>query len=328
MSMKNIFRDFFTFNKRERNGVFILLSIIAALVLYLNISSNFVNQEKVDFTKFDKEVQEFESGIEEKREYSNYSEKQAAREARLNGTETRLSGNEDKSERFNFNPNNLSEQDWKRLGLNEKQIKSIKKYESKGGKFRKKEDVKKMYCIKQEQYESLEPYIQIGSPVVIARTPENTKSIFQDGKVENASSFNVPKTERVNIIELNSADSAMLTTIKGIGAFYAKNIIKHRNALGGFVNKEQLLEIWKFDQEKLSAIEKYIDIDESQIKKININTCEASDLKSPYIKWTAANAIVNYRKNHGKYKTVDEIKKTDLVDEETYRKIVPYLVTE
>src|SRR3989344_342817 len=141
MSMKNIFRDFFTFNKRERNGVFILLSIIAALVLYLNISSNFVSQEKVDFTKFEKEVQEFESSIEEKREYSNYSEKQAYREERLNGTENK---SENKYERFVFNPNNLSEQEWKRLGLTDSQIKSIKKYESKGGKFRRKEDVKKM----------------------------------------------------------------------------------------------------------------------------------------------------------------------------------------
>lgn len=328
MSMKNIFRDFFTFNKRERNGVFILLSIIAALVLYLNISSNFVSQEKVDFTKFDKEVKEFESIIEEKSEYSNYSEKQAAREARLNGTEEKLSEIENKPERFNFDPNNLSEQDWKRLGLSDKQIKSIKKYESKGGKFRTKEDVKKMYCLSKEQYETLEPFIQISSPAEIVRTPEKTRSIFQDGKVENASTLNTPKTERINVVELNSADSATLTTIKGIGAFYAKSIIKHRNALGGFVSKEQLLEIWKFDQEKLNSIEKYIDIDESKIKKININTCEAADLRSPYIKWTVANAIVNYRKNHGKYKTVDEIKKTDLVDEETYRKIVPYLIVD
>lgn len=319
MSMKNIFRDFFTFNKRERNGVFVLLSIIAALVLYLNISSNFISEEKVDFENFDKEVKEFEAVIEEKTEYSNYSEKQANREQRLNGTES-------KSERFDFNPNNLSEQNWKRLGLTEKQIKSIKKYESKGGKFKTKEDVKKMYCLSEEQYETLEPFIQITSPAEVARTEEKANSFFKEGKVETTAAVNTSKTERLNVVELNSADSATLTTIKGIGAFYAKNIIKHRNALGGFVSKDQLLEIWKFDQEKLSAIEKYIDIDESKIKKVNINTCEAGDLKSPYIKWTVANAIVNYRKNHGKYKTVDEIKKTDLVDDETYRKIVPYLV--
>lgn len=317
--MKNIFRDFLTFNKRERNGVFILTGIICALVLYLNISSNFVNEEVVDFTKFDNDVAVFEQTIKEKESLSEYPKRIKS---------IKIDKENKIIELFTFNPNNLPEQDWSRLGLNGKQIKTIKNYESKGGKFRKKEDVKKIYCIKKEQYESLEPYIQIASPTERSMNEEKTKAIFKDGKVESAVVPAIPKKESFAIIELNSADSAMLTTIKGIGPFYAKNIIKYRNSIGGFVAKEQLLEIWKFDQEKLSAIEKYIDIDEAKIKKVNINTCEAADLKSAYIKWTVANAIVNYRKNHGKYKTVDEIKRTDLVDEETYRKIVPYLVIE
>jgi len=319
--MKNIFRDFFTFNKRERNGVFILLSIIGLLVLYLNVSSSFISREQVDFTKFDAEVKKFEASIEEKAVFSKYSEKQTLREERLNASENKF-------ERFNFNPNNLSEQDWKRLGLSEKQIKSIKKYESKGGKFKTKEDVKKMYCIKQAQYESLEPYIQINAPSESVRAEEKRTSVFQDGKVENPSSTIKPDVERIILVDLNTADSAMLTRIKGVGPFYAKNIIKYRNSIGGFVKKEQLLEIWKFDQEKLDAIEKHIVVDATKIKKINLNSCEPADLKSPYLSWTIANAIVNYRKNHGKYKTVDEIKKTDLVDEETYRKIVPYLIVD
>ena len=317
--MKNIFRDFLTFNKRERNGVFILTGIICALVLYLNISSNFVNEEQVDFTKFDNDVKAFQASVKEKENYSDYDNRQGP----LN-----LEQENRKTEMFIFNPNNLSRQDWSRLGLSDKQIDVIKKYESKGGKFKKKEDFKKMYCIKKEQYESLEPYINITSPAERSRKEETTKAIFQNGKVENTIVPVVAKKETFTVIELNSADSALLTTIKGIGPFYAKNIIKYRNSIGGFVSKEQLLEIWKFDQEKLDAIGKYIDVDESKIKKININTCEAADLKNAYIKWNVANAIVNYRKNHGKYKSVDEIKKTDLVDDETYRKIAPYLVTE
>ena len=314
--MKNIFRDFFTFNKRERNGVFILLSIIGGLILYLNISSRFVSREVVNFTAFDKDVKKFQETIEEQKKAATYP-RQSSFDALSETAVPTI------SERFYFNPNDLPEHDWKRLGLSEKQIKSIKKYESKGGKFKTKADVKKMYCIKQEQYESLEPYIQIGSPVESTRVGEKTTSVFQDGKVENAVK---PELERMHLVDLNTADSAMLTRIKGIGPFYAKNIIKYRNAIGGFVKEEQLLEIWKFDQEKLNAIEKHIVVDATKIKKINLNSCEPADLKSPYISWTIANAIVNYRKNHGKYKTVDEIKKTDLVDEETYRKIVPYLV--
>ncbi|MBL0328577.1 MAG: helix-hairpin-helix domain-containing protein [Bacteroidetes bacterium] len=317
--MKNIFRDFFTFNKRERNGVFILLSIIGGLILYLNVSSRFVSREVVDFTAFDKDVKKFQETIEEQKKAATYHRTSSFEASSETAVETN-------SERFYFNPNNLPEQEWKRLGLSEKQIKSIKKYESKGGKFRTKADVKKMYCIKQEQYESLEPYIQIGSLAESARAGEKTTSVFQDGKVENTSLISKSDGEHISLVDLNTADSAMLTGIKGIGPFYAKNIIKYRNAIGGFVKKEQLLEIWKFDQEKLNAIEKHIVVDATKIKKINLNSCEPSDLKSPYISWTIANAIVNYRKNHGKYKTVDEIKKTDLVDEETYRKIVPYLV--
>ena len=317
--MKNIFRDFLTFNKRERNGVFILISIICVLVLYLNISSNFISEEQVDFTKFDNDVAAFQKTIKEKESLSEYPKMV---------NPIMLDKENNKIERFIFNPNNLSSQDWSRLGLSDKQIKTIKNYESKGGKFRKKEDFKKMYCIKKEQYESLESYIQITSSAELSKKEEKTKAIFQDGKVENTNVLSPPKKESFAIIELNSADSAMLTTIKGIGAFYAKNIIKYRNSIGGFVSKQQLLEIWKFDQEKLDAIEKYIDIDESKIKKININTCEAADLKNGYINWNVANAIVNYRKNHGKYQNVDEIKKTDLVDDETYRKIVPYLIVD
>ena len=133
------------------------------------------------------------------------------------------------------------------------------------------------------------------------------------------------KKPTIGLIELNVADSTQLTTLKGIGPFFAKTIIKYRNSIGGFVNKQQLMEVWKFDQEKFDEIEKFITVDASKIKKVNINTCEAADLKSTYIKWNVANAIVNYRKNHGKYSSLEDIKKTDLVDDETYRKIVSYL---
>ncbi len=313
--MKKIFRDFFTFNKRERNGVFVLISIIFILVLYLNISSRFVSQEPFNFEKFDKDVARFRASVKEKNFFS---------EPPKNYNTSSMKA----TERFNFDPNNLPESDWKRLGLSEKQIKSIKKFESKGGVFRNKEDLKKMYCIKNKLYVSLEPFITITSVREKQILLTESTSMVEPANVKKSIDRIIPKVPSKSIIELNTADSTMLTTIKGIGPFYAKSIIKFRNSIGGFVSKEQLLEIWKFDQEKLKTIESYITVDPSKIKKININSCEAKDLKNAYINWTIANAIINYRNNHGKYKTLDEIKKTDLVDDETYRKIVPYLVTE
>ena len=320
--MKQFVRDYLTFNKRERNGLFVLLTIITSLIVYLNVSDNFLTPKIVDFAKFENEIKTFNASITK----VNDSLKQ---EKSISFTKVSSLDNSIKkqSERFYFDPNNLPEKDWLRLGLSDKQIHTIKNYESKGGAFRKKEDVKKMYCIKSDLFSSLEPYIRIGSTEQgVIKNESRVTAIFKNGKVETTSNSKSPKSESPKTIEINTADSAMLTTIKGIGPFYAKNIIKYRNLIGGFVAKEQLLEIWKFDQEKLNSIEKYIDIDLSKIKKVNINTCEASDLKSAYIKWNVANAIVNYRKNHGKFKTVDDIKKTDLVDDETYRKIAPYLI--
>ncbi|MFL5762330.1 MAG: helix-hairpin-helix domain-containing protein [Bacteroidia bacterium] len=304
--MKRIIRDYFTFNKRERNGVFILLGIIMVQVIYLDLSSHFVTREPIIDTALNSEIEEFRVSL--KSDPAGPADPVVSSEG--------MKQAEKAVERFSFDPNGLSEKDWRRLGLSDKQIRSIRNYENKGGRFRKKEDVKKMYCIPEQQYRSLEQYI------LIPQEKEND-AVF----VPEKSTVIAPK-QIAPAVELNAADSAQLTTLKGIGPFFAKTIVKYRNSIGGFYSKEQLLEVWKFDREKLAMIENDITVDASKIKKININTCEAAELKSPYINWNIANGIVNYRKNHGKYNSIDEIRRTDLVDEETYRKIVPYLVTE
>lgn len=303
--MKQTIRDYFTFNKRERNGVFILLLIIAAELIYLNVSSLLYSQEIPDLSAFEKEIAAFEASI-------IYDSVQT--ESKLTEVET---VNPAKPERFSFDPNQLPEKDWKRLGLSDKQIRTIKNYESKGGKFKRKEDLKKMYCINQELFLSLEPYINIESPVSNFQFPVSS-SQHQKSNIINQTS----------ILELNSCDSAQLTTIKGIGPFFAKAIIKYRTQLGGFISKEQLLEVWKFDQEKYRIVEAKVSVDATRVTKININTCTLEQLKHPYIRYNLANAIVNYRKSHGRFKTIEEIRNTDLVDEETLRRIVFYLKVE
>lgn len=308
--MKQIVRDYLTFNKRERNGVFILLAIITLLLVYLNVSDRFPEGENVDVTSFAREIDSMNALVT-----INPVEDPVGRPSAISPPKPLKKT----AQRFNFDPNNLPEADWKRLGFSDKQIKTIKNYESKGGKFRKKEDLKKMYCIREELFVSIEPYIEIQPP----------PSVFKDGKVTSTKLPTSPAVIKVPVsVELNSADSAALTTIKGIGPFFAKAIIKYRNSLGGFYSKQQLMEVWKFDQEKYDIVEKFTTVDEASVKKININTCEIEQLKSPYIRWNVANAIVNYRKQHGKFKTIEDIRKTDLVDEETLRKIAPYLTLE
>ncbi|MCW3103012.1 MAG: uptake protein [Bacteroidetes bacterium] len=306
--MKQVFRDYLTFNKRERNGVVVLLGIITLLLVWLTISDKFHETKKVDISRFMRELDSLNAlALQDSGEDLQDRVTVLPRMAEQKKAKVSL---------FEFDPNGLPEADWKRLGFSDKQVRMIKNYESKGGKFRKKEDLKKMYCIKEAQYEMLEPYIRI----------QPAPAVFENGKVESPKSANVNSAAaQPMLLELNSADSAMLTTIKGIGPFFAKSIIKYRNSLGGFYAKEQLMEIWKFDKEKFDMVEKYISVDAAAVRKVNINTCEAEALRSPYVSWNVANAIVNYRKQHGKFKTIEEIQRTDLVDDETLRKIAPYL---
>jgi len=130
-------------------------------------------------------------------------------------------------------------------------------------------------------------------------------------------------------VEVNSADTTMFKSLKGIGSYYSNRIVKYRNALGGYYNIEQIKEVYGIPQEVVDQNINRLIIDTLNIVKININECETGDLKKhPYISWNIANSIVQIRKSQKPYNSIEEIKKSDLVNEEIYRKIAPYLKTE
>ncbi len=56
--MKDTWKEYFAFNRKQRNGIFVLLAIIALLTVYLFISDYFPSAGKpVDFSSFKKEIQ-------------------------------------------------------------------------------------------------------------------------------------------------------------------------------------------------------------------------------------------------------------------------------
>ena len=173
-----------------------------------------------------------------------------------------------------------------------------------------------MYCISPQLYASLEPYIQI---------PQENKSEISNRKSEPLYRF---KDDKV-IVELNSADTTELQKIKGIGSSFAKRIIKFRDMIGGFVRKEQLMEVYGFDKEKFDLISPQITVDVSIVKKININSASVDDLKKhPYMNKKAAVAIYMHRVNNGDFKSVQEIKELNFVSDSLFNKIAPYLKVE
>lgn len=204
---------------------------------------------------------------------------------------------------YPFNPNNLTEAQWQQLGLTQQQARAIKHYEEKGGRFYTKEDVKKMYALSADDYKRLEPYITIPDIPAMAK-----------------------KIKPGEVIELNSADEIALIRLKGVGSASAILIIRYRGRLGGFYKKEQLKEVYGIDSSRYEELKSQVTVNPNKIKKIPVNTVSFDQLRLfPYLTYKQVNAIIEYRKQHGNYTSIDDMKNILLLDEKNLRKIEPYL---
>ena len=382
--MRNRVKEFFGYSSSERKGsitliILLLLALSGYWMIYVFSSSSVVeyvnlSEEIKSLTKIDnspnKEVKEIQY--------------------------------------FNFNPNQIDQESWVKLGFSEKQSKSIIKYREKGGFFYKKEDLKRLYVVNDSIYALLEPHVFIkgkskpksnysANKCYFVKLTEDTVPVY-DGfselekvvcnKKNGIYSYyiggfaNVERAKKVQMeaiplgfnttevkllscdfgfvinksktdnkykkdelskgnpsslkyelnnfkVEINAADTAGFKSLKGIGSYYSNKIVKYRKALGGFISVEQLKEVYGILPEVIDQNVSRLIVDSMDIFKVDINTCETADLKRhPYISWNIANSIVQIRRSQEPYKTVEEIKKSDLVNDEIYRKIAPYLKIE
>jgi competence protein ComEA len=128
------------------------------------------------------------------------------------------------------------------------------------------------------------------------------------------------------LIDLNAADTLELDAVKGIGPAFARRIVKYRENLGGFYRKEQLKEIYQMDSTRYGEIKDQVVLDKISLRMICINRIEPGDLKyHPYLKYKQINAIIQFRKQHGNYSNIAELKKVALLSAETVEKIAPYI---
>ena len=299
-------KNYFNFNKGERNGIIVVIAIIIAVLAYPYLVKVTFKDNSEEFLQFAKEIEQFEASLKNAADSVDEAR-------RLDFQQMDRSVAENKLTPFIFNPNMLPSEQWSKMGLKDWQIKVIKNYEAKGGKFNKKEDFKRMFCISPSEYEILEPYISI---------PEQ-KNEYADRKPE------IREIKKKVLVDLNTADSVTLLTLYGIGPSFAKRIIKYRNLLGGFYSKNQLLEVYGFDQDRLDKIEANCDVSSSGIKKININTVRTDELKKhPYMDYYTAKAVIDKRVVLGKFTSMQQIKAIPLIHDDLFNKIQHYFTLE
>ncbi len=139
---------------------------------------------------------------------------------------------------------------------------------------------------------------------------------------------NYTRKEAFNgIIEINTADTAQLMLLKGVGGYFAKRIIKYRDRLGGFFNVSQIKEIYNFPVELADQIAPQLSFNQSFIKKININSVVDSILDNhPYISRIEAKTLVAYRNKHGPFGNCDDLLKSITIQKEVSDRLCPYLM--
>ena len=277
-------KDYFQFNKKERNGILLLSCLLLLLILFYQFSHLLKQESRTDFSSFEKALAELEY------EQEPTIEKQ-------------------KDSLFYFNPNTLADKGWLVLGLPSTKLSVLRNFQKSGAIFKTKTDLKHYFAITDEFYEKVEKYISIPE-IKKTETPIN-------------------KTKKTNqIVELNQADSLQLISINGVGPFYAKQILKYRKELGGFRNYDQLTEIWGLENLEIQKLKQQTSIDTLHIRQVNVNTIELEQLKlHPYLNYKQAKMILNYRKQHGDFKQVKDIRKIKPISPELFRKIAPYLKT-
>ena len=135
-----------------------------------------------------------------------------------------------------------------------------------------------------------------------------------------------PRESRRTRVDLNGGDTLDFQQLYNIGPLFARRIVNYRTALGGFVDKRQLMEVYGMDSVRYVDIAPYITLDSAGVRQLDINSATIDQLKKhPYLDYYQAKAIVRLREKEGLYRTIDDLKKVPLIDQETYNKLSPYI---
>jgi DNA uptake protein ComE-like DNA-binding protein len=302
--MESNWKDYFSFTKKERTGIYVLLVLIAVCITIPQFfrTVTFSEEVRVAVMQIQKAPPEQVSKYKDRRSSYNDVYYGPIREEPA------------KAVLFPFDPNTLDAAGWKKLGIKDRTVSTIQHYLAKGGQFRKAADLQKMYSLKKEDFNRLMPYIQI------ATSPPLYTPGKPPVKYEKA-----PPT----IIDINQADTAAFISLPGIGSKLASRIVNFREKLGGFHSVQQIGETFGLPDSTFQLIQTRLQCGAVVLQKININTADANTLKQhPYIRWNIANAIVQYRQQHGLFRSPGELQQIVLITPEIYQKLVAYVTVE
>ena len=190
------------------------------------------------------------------------------------------------------------------LGFSPRQAKLIVRYREMIGGYRDMAEFEECYAVDSIMAAHLQPYIIFDRRDTIQLTQHRLE---------------LP-------IDINSADSASLVHLQGIGPKSAMHILRYRDLLGGYYSKSQILELEVVMEDNFNKFSSQIWCDSAKIKKIFINFARSKELEvHPYISNRMLKRIINYRELKGGWSTIEEMIESKIFDNEEAARIAPYL---
>ena len=184
------------------------------------------------------------------------------------------------------------------IGFSTRQAEALIEYRNRGKGIFSMNELRDCYAVSEEMADSLSHFV-----ILSVRDPHE------------------------GLIEINSADSATLRQVRGIGEKTVVAVMQYRKLLGGFARKEQISELKCVTSENFARICEQIYCDSCNISKIDINFAPACDFEHhPYMTRKSLKLILETRESKGGWNSIEEMIDDDIFTEEQARAIAPYLL--
>ncbi len=241
---------------------------------------------------------------------------------------------------FTFDPNTAGYDDLIRLGLTERQARTLVNYRNSGARFRRPEDLQRVYGIDPAMAARLIPYIIIedadGAAETVRGQEQGKAPAAGDGKgkppeewIAGGSVYRPARSaghERVDMIDLNLCCADELERLPGIGPVLAARIIRYRSLLGGFVEPGQMAEVYGLDSAVARMVKGNVMLTFDSVRPLVLDSITFGDLaRHPYLGYEAARQITRYRAIAGGPVTLGEMVGSGVITPAQAGRIAPYV---
>lgn len=287
----NFFKSHFSYNRRQRNGIFFLLGIIIVLqtiFFYVDFSSD------------------IETGLAEKEVLIFQKEVDSLRLIQVENSKPKI---------FPYNPNYISDFKGFQLGMSVEEIDKLLRFREKGNYVNSAKEFQEVTGVGDSLLNVMSHNFKFPDWVTSKKSTSNKK----------------PSIQKNNVVkDINTATIEELKAVNGIGEKLGTRILNYREKLQGFSFNDQLYEVWYLDKEVADKVLlDFQVIEQPLIQKININEASFKEVLSiVYLDYELTKKIFEYKDEVAEIQSIEELKKIDGFPIEKFSRIALYLLAE